>query len=91
MKLLCYNILTLVITLLAQVRGKVALSIGVELRKDRDEQNIMPQVWFSKGYGILLGCCDCGLSHRLYESEEGSHAVPERPRGYNYKWRLAKV
>lgn len=88
MRILIYKLLTLVIIILAGFRAKIALSVGMELRTERDEQNIMPQMWFSKGHGILLECCDCGLSHRLFESERGSHALPERPRGYDYRWRL---
>lgn len=88
MRIFFYKLLTLLIILLAMVRKKVGNKITWELRKDRDEQNLMPQVWFSKARGILLECCDCGLSHRLFESERGSHAWPERPRGYDYKWRL---
>ena len=90
MKMSAYKFLTLAILLLAVVRRKVGSSIGYELRSDRDEQNIMPQMWFSKARGILLKCCDCGLSHRLFESDRGSHAWPERPKGYDYKWRLGK-
>lgn len=85
-----YKVLTLFIILLGRLRFCVAGGrYGAwELRKDRDEQNLMPQMWFSKARGILLECCDCGLSHRLFESERGAHAWPERPKGYNYKWRL---
>ena len=90
MKLFMYKILTLLIILLGRLRFKAAGGRYelLELRKDRDEKNLMPQMWFSKGSGILLECCDCGLSHRLFESERGSHAWPERPRGYDYSWRL---
>ncbi len=88
MRLLMYKLITLLIILLAKLRCRVANSVGWELRSDRDEQNLMPQMWFSKARGILLECCDCGLSHRLFESEKGSHAWPERPKGYDYKWRL---
>lgn len=88
MRLIMYKGLTLLIILLAKLRCRVAKSIGWELRKDRDEQNLMPQMWFSKARGILLECCDCSLSHRLFESDKGSHAWPERPKGYDYKWRL---
>ena len=87
MKLFLYRLLTVGVMVFANFRHKIALSIGMELRKDRDEQNLMPQMWFSKGNGIMLECCDCGLSHRLFESERGSHAWPERPRGYDYRWR----
>lgn len=87
MKLFLYCVLTGLIMTLASLRQKIAFSIGMELRKDRDEHNLMPQMWFSKARGILLECCDCGLSHRLYESERGSHALPLRPRGYDYRWR----
>lgn len=87
MKLL-YCLLTAMIIALAKVRAKIAGAIGMELRKDRDEINLMPKIWFSKGYGILLECCDCGLAHRLFESKRGSHAWPERPKGYKYRWRL---
>lgn len=89
-RLFLYKVLTLLIILLAKFREKVGNSIGWELRKDRDEQNIMPQMWFSKDNGICLGCCDCGLFHRLFESDRGSHAWPERPVGYDYKWRLGR-
>lgn len=88
MNMFAYKLLTLVIILLARLRHKVGDNIGWELRKDRDEHNLMPKILFSKGYGILLGCCDCGLYHRLFESDRGSHAWPERPKGYDYKWRL---
>ena len=90
MRLILYQLCTLLILILARFRARIARAIGMELRKDRDEQNIMPQMWFSKGYGILLECCDCGLSHRLFERERGSHAWPERPRGYRYRWRLGE-
>lgn len=90
MRICLYKILTLLIILLSRFRFRVVGGRygSWELRNDRDEQNIMPKVWFSKARGILLECCDCGLSHRLFESEKGSHAIPERPKGYNYKWRL---
>ena len=91
MKLLIYEILTFVIIVLARLRFAVIEKYGVwELRKDRDEQNLIPNEWFSKGNGILLECCDCGLSHRLFESAEGSHGWPERPKGYDYRWRLGR-
>lgn len=85
-----YSILTAVIILLGRLRFRIAGGRygSWELRKDRDEQNLMPQMWFSKGNGILLECCDCGLSHKLFESPRGSHAWPERPKGYGYKWRF---
>jgi len=88
MRLLMYKLITLLIILLAKLRCRVANSVGWELRSDRDEQNLMLQMWFSKARGILLECCDCGLSRRLFESDKGSHAWPERPKGYDYKWRL---
>ena len=88
MRISVYKILTLAILLLAAVRKKVGGSIGWELRSDRDAQNQMLKVWFSKARGILIECCDCGLSHRFFESEKGSHAIPERPKGYDYKWRV---
>lgn len=92
MRLFLYKVLTLLIILLGRLRF---YAIGRayapwELRSDRDEQNLMPQMWFSKARGILLECCDCGLSHRLFESDRGSHAWPERPKGYDYKWRLGR-
>lgn len=92
MRITIYKLLTLLITLLARVRfGVVGGQHGNwELRKERDEQNIMPQMWFSKASGILLECCDCGLSHKLFESEKGSHAIPERPKGYDYRWRFGR-
>jgi len=83
-----YRFLTMLIICLAKLRERVGTRVGWELRKDRDEQNLMPNMWFSKGNGIVLGCCDCGLFHRLFESDKGSHAWPERPKGYDYKWRL---
>jgi len=91
-RLILYKLLTLFIIFLSCLRFRV---IGGryspwELRSDRDEQNLMPQMWFSKARGILLECCDCGLSHRLFESDRGSHAWPERPKGYDYKWRMGK-
>lgn len=90
MRLFAYNALTLLIIVLSKLRLRaVGGRYGSwELRKDRDEQNLMPNMFFSKARGILLECCDCGLSHRLFESERGSHAWPERPRGYDYRWRL---
>ena len=90
MRLFLYKVLTVAIILLGKLRYKAGTSIGWELRKDRDEQNLMPKMWFSRANGILLGCCDCGLSHRLFESERGSHAWPERPIGYDYRWRLGR-
>ncbi len=89
MRLFIYKVLTLLIILLSRLRFHAAGSRW-ELRKDRDEQNLMPQMWFSKANGILLECCDCGLSHKLFESDRGSHAWPERPIGYDYKWRLGR-
>lgn len=92
MKIFAYKFLTLGIILLAHLRFRVVGGRygSWELRKDRDEQNIMPQMWFSRANGILLECCDCGLSHRLFESDRGSHAWPERPIGYDYRWRLRR-
>jgi len=87
-QLFLYTVLTLLITLLAMLRHKVGNSIGWELRIDRDERNLIPNLWFSKGNKISLFCCDCGLAHRLFESERGSHAWPQRPTGFGYKWRL---
>jgi len=91
-RLFLYKLLTLLIIVLSRLRFRaVGGTYGPwELRKYRDEQNLMPQVWFSKANGILLECCDCGLSHRLFESDRGSHAWPERPKGYDYKWRLGR-
>ena len=88
MRITAYKLLTLAILLLAAVRKKVGGSIGWEMRSDRDVQNQMVKVWFSVARGILIECCDCGLSHRFFESEKGSHAIPERPKGYDYKWRV---
>jgi len=91
MRVLLYTLLTTAIIALSRLRLRVVGRYGCgrwELRKDRDEQNLMPQMWFSKGNGILLECCDCGLSHRLFEDNRGSHAIPERPKGYQYRWRL---
>ena len=92
MRLRLYKLLTTLIIFLGRLRFRAigGRYIDWELRKDRDEQNLMPQMWFSRANGILLECCDCGLSHRLFESERGSHAWPERPKGYDYKWRLGK-
>ena len=92
MRLLSYKLLTLLIILLGRLRFRVAGGryAAWELRKDRDEENLMPGMWFSKARGILLECCDCGLSHRLFESDRGSHAWPERPKDYDYKWRLGR-
>ena len=90
MKMLIYKLLTLAIIKLGGLRERVGNSIGWELRKDRDEHNLMPKIFFSKAYGILLGCCDCGLYHRLFESDKGSHGWPERPKGYDYKMRAGQ-
>lgn len=90
-RLFLYKALTLLIIVLGRLRFHAAGRYGKwQLRKDRDEQNLIPQMWFSKANGILLECCDCGLSHRLFESDRGSHAWPERPKGYDYKWRLGR-
>lgn len=88
MRIFIYRLLTLLIIILARARFRVVNPAHWELRSDRDEHNLIPNMWFSKARGILLECCDCGLSHRLFESERGSHGWPERPKGYNYKWRL---
>lgn len=86
-RLLLYKALTLAIMLFSEWRYRLIGHYMWELRKDRDEQNFMANMWFSKGSGILLECCDCGLSHRLFESDKGSHGWPERPIGYDYRWR----
>lgn len=92
MRLFIYKFLTLLIIVLSRLRFYIVGGrYGAwELRSDRDEHNLIPQVWFSKANGILLECCDCGLSHRLFESDKGSHGWPERPIGYDYKWRLGR-
>lgn len=92
MRLLLYKFLTLSIILLGRLRFHIAGGrySSWELRKDRDEQNLIPNMYFSKARGILIECCDCGLSHQFSESEKGAHCIPERPKGYDYKWRLGK-
>ena len=92
MRLIFYKLLTLFIIFLGRLRFRVisGRSGSWEIRSGQDKQNLMPQVWFSKARGILLECCDCGLAHRLFESDLGSHAWPERPRGYDYKGRLGR-
>ena len=88
MRLLVYKALTLIIIILNIARKKVCFYYPWELRKDRDGQNLIHGYWFSKGNGILIECCDCGLAHRFFEDERGAHCIPERPKGYDYKWRL---
>lgn len=90
MRTVTYKVLTTLIILLNILRKKVMPVPKMVLRKERDEQNLIQGYWFSKHRGILLECCDCGLSHRLFESEKGAHAWPERPEGYDYKWRFGK-
>lgn len=83
-----YKLLTTLIILLAALRRRCVRDWV--LRKERDEQNLIPGYWFSKGNGILIECCDCGLSHRFYEDEKGAHCIPERPRKYVYKLRFGR-
>lgn len=91
MRVFIYKLLTLLIIVLNLARKKVWwFGVPWELRKDRDEQNLIAGYYFSKGNGILIECCDCGLSHRFYEDERGAHCIPERPKGYDYKWRLGQ-
>ncbi len=90
MRLLAYKLLTAQIIALSRLRFRIIRPEDWEMRKDRDAQNKMRRVWFSKGRGILVECCDCGLTHRFFESEQGSHAIPERPKGYDYHWRLGR-
>lgn len=87
MRIVLYTVLTLVIIVLAKCRFKLVnvLGIGYELRKDRAEQN---RIYFDMSNGFLLECCDCGLSHKLKQQEDYIDCIPERPRGYVYKWRL---
>ena len=82
-KLGTYQGLTELIQRINEFRKKYGRSWG--LRKDRDKQNLISGYWVSRGNGILLECCDCGLSHRLYEDERGTHCIPERPRDYQYR------
>lgn len=90
MMMLIYKLLTLAIIKIARLRYRVGNSIGWELRKDRDEHNLMKDHWVSKGRGIILECCDCGLAHHLFEDEKGTHGLPERPKGYDYKMRAGQ-
>lgn len=91
MRLLVYKFLTLVIIILNIIRKRLCwYSLKWGLRKERDEQNLIPGYWVSKDNGILLECCDCGLSHRLFEDERGTHCIPERPLDYDYKWRFGQ-
>lgn len=84
-----YKALTFLIILLGIIRVKAAKGRWV-LRKDRDEQNLIPGHSLQKGYGILLECCDCGLAHRLYEDDKGIHCIPERPSSYDYSLRIGR-
>lgn len=86
---MAYKILTLLIILISILRRRFA-GRRWELRKDRDERNLIRGYFFSKGNGILIECCDCGLSHRFFEDEKGTHCIPERPVGYDYKMRLGR-
>lgn len=91
MRLPLYKFLTSLIIILNIIRKRLCwYSIPWELRKERDEQNLITGYWVSKGHGILLECCDCSLSHRLFEDERGTHCIPERPKGYDYKWRFGR-
>lgn len=81
-----YKLLTTIIILLAKLRKRCVHDWV--LRKERDEHNLIPNYSFSKGRGLIIECCDCGLGHQFYEDEKGIHCIPERPRDYDYKWRL---
>lgn len=83
-----YKILTTLIILISKLRKRCVPLGDMVLRKERDEHNLMAGYWISKGRGILIECCDCGLSHRFFEDSKGTHALPERPKGYNYKLRF---
>ena len=84
-----YQVITAAIILLSMIRRKVA-GREWELRKDRDELNLIAGYWVSKASGILIECCDCGLAHRFWEDERGTHCWPERPAGYKYTWRFGR-
>lgn len=89
-KVLTYRFLTFLIIALNILRERICRYTPWELRKDRDERNLIHGEWFSKANGILLECCDCGLTHRLYEDERGAHCIPQRPKKYDYKWRIGR-
>lgn len=84
-----YKLLTALIILLARLRYRLA-DHRWEFRKDRDERNLIAGYWVSKARGIIIECCDCGLSHRFFETERGTHCWPERPPGYDYKLRFGR-
>ena len=83
-----YKLLTVLIILLAILRKRCGRDWV--LRKERDDHNLISGYWISKDRGILIECCDCGLAHQFFEDKGGTHAIPERPRRYDYKLRLGR-
>ncbi len=90
LKVLTYRLLTFLVIALSILRERICRHAPWELRKDRDERNLISGSWLSKDSGILLECCDCGLAHRLYEDKSGTHCIPQRPKEYDYKWRIGR-
>lgn len=89
MRVLVYSLLTMLIIALFKLRYKVVnvRGVGWELREDRAKQN---RIYFDIKKGFLLECCDCGLSHKLKQQEGYLDCIPERPKGYAYRWRLGR-
>ena len=94
MMIFIYNFLTQTIILLGKVRG-LLLSWDVpnwdkhwNVRKDR--------TFYANSYEAA-SCCDCGLTH-LFKPLDGEEprsphfkAIPIRPKGYRYRFRLGAV
>lgn len=85
--MMMYRFLTMLIICLARLRKSCGKNWV--MRVERDDHNLIPGYSFKAGSkSFLIECCDCGLAHQFFEDEKGVHGIPERPKGYDYKWRL---
>jgi hypothetical protein len=86
MRILAYEVLTQLIIWLGKLRTKVAAGVVMQRKHDRT---------FYASNCEAAECCDCGLVHIHYPlhgeemREKHFRLVPQRPRDYRYKLRIA--
>ena len=82
MKLLIYNILTLLIMILGKLRTKLNID-------DHRGHSGECKVVYEKVQSFTDTCCDCGLTHinKIHSLKE-LRWIAKRPKNYSYKWRL---
>jgi len=84
-RLIIYEILTLLIMILGRLREKICFPTFIF----KHRTFLIPEEWI-QGFGYIDTCCDCGLSHRVFLRKKGLFSHPLRPKGYSYTLRTLR-